>query len=454
MRIVITNPDGIGDAVLRLPLFEELQRAGHDLLLICRGHALPLFARLAGNPTIIPLVENPYEFTRSGRVDFSPVMLESVREFSPDLLMFGAYQWTILEEQLAHMLPSVHILCMNGYRFEHEKNQGVPLRDGTAVQVVEVGEYWHETLKNRALCEAILGHEVSLSDPFITVTPTDIECGRSCLSQVFGTDSPPKQFWFGCMGTTGDYYGDLKDWGSENWATMLRHLVLEKRQAVLLVGSAAERESLERVRTQSGLLENIRVVTGDVSTPEDLSQLLGLTWLSQAYIGRDTGPMHIAAAVKKPVVAVFGAGMWPRFTPMATPSFAMAVDLPCAPCRWNCHQPESWCVKRVPVASVMEAVDTIASGSAALREARLIAPSPELREAAGQYRITSRPVHENTTAAEGKTLSEAASHLESGPSTVISELPELLLNEIRNLRTELGELRKQMTGQCAEQSGG
>src|SRR5207247_4436511 len=58
-----------------------------------------------------------------------------------------------------------------------------------------------------------------------------------------------------------------------------------------------------------------------------VSDLLALTQLSAGYVGHDTGPMHVAAAMGKPVLAVYGGGTWPRFRPAVTPSVALLVGV-------------------------------------------------------------------------------------------------------------------------------
>ena len=198
---------------------------------------------------------------------------------------------------------------MNGYRFEHETNPGVAWDGEGRTEVAMVGEYWHESLKNQALAEAVLGRAVLLADPAIVVTGEDIERGRRCLEQAFGGEAP-NDFWFGCMGSAGDYYGELKDWGRENWCTVLRHLVRERATRFVLVGNEAERASLEKLRAESDVGERVRVLTGDVGEAVGLSELLGLAWLSRGYLGRDTGPMHIAGAVGGGEGG--GGGVWGR----------------------------------------------------------------------------------------------------------------------------------------------
>jgi ADP-heptose:LPS heptosyltransferase len=387
MRIVISNPDGIGDVVLRLPLFEALREAGHELLLICREPSRPLLERLGQGISVIGIQDNPYHGTPAEEAVLEEAPFEEARKFSPDLVVFAPYQWTVFEERLARTLLGVPRIRMNGHRYARGPNKGSVLPPSDRERVVPVDRSWHETLKNQAICRAILGGDIVLKDPAISISEGDIERGRACLREVFGNNSSPENFWIGCVGNAGDRPGNVRDWGRRNWAELLRFMCSELGMKVLLVGNLAERESLEAIRTEAASEGNIEVSAGEASDAEDLSRLLGLTWLARGYIGKDTGPMHIAAALQKPVVAVFGGGHWPQFTPAVTPSAAMTVGLPCIRCAWVCHLPESLCVKQVPVSVVKEAVAAIICGGMQAREARMIAPSAMLVEAAKRRKL-------------------------------------------------------------------
>jgi peptidoglycan hydrolase CwlO-like protein len=253
-------------------------------------------------------------------------------------------------------------------------------------------------------------------------------------------------FWVGCMGNAGDYYSELKDWGAPRWAEMLRYLANEKGRGILLLGGEPERASLEALRESSGVGERVGVAVGDMEALRDVRRLLGLTSMAEGYIGRDTGPMHIAAALKRPVVAVFGAGMWPRFVPQVTPSYSMAVGVPCASCGWHCHLEESVCVKRVPVSEVMGAVDAILGrreNGAGVREARLL-PMPvgltiPQREDPGMHEQQSRKNTE-TMAQGGRTMDETRLD-DSEVAAAMREVKQTLQQDITNLWRIVTDLR-------------
>lgn len=78
-------------------------------------------------------------------------------------------------------------------------------------------------------------------------------------------------------------------------------------------------------------------LTGRTSLPEMIE------WIrrSELLICNDTGPMHIAAALRKPVLALFGPTEPRRTGPYQQIDQVMRVDLPCAPClRSSCSNPE------------------------------------------------------------------------------------------------------------------
>ena len=75
----------------------------------------------------------------------------------------------------------------------------------------------------------------------------------------------------------------------------------------------------------------------------------------------DTGPMHLAAAVGTPVLAVFGPSMPWRYQPLVAHHRVVRVDLPCSPCnrirlppeRCQGHTPD--CLAGVHVDAVVAA---------------------------------------------------------------------------------------------------
>ena len=101
----------------------------------------------------------------------------------------------------------------------------------------------------------------------------------------------------------------------------------------------------------------------------DLVVLAAVLQQCRALLTGDTGPMHLAAAVGTPVLAVFGPSMPWRYGPLVEPSRVVRVDLPCSPCnrirlppeRCQGHTPD--CLAEVHVEAVVAAGRSLLASS-------------------------------------------------------------------------------------------
>ena len=90
-----------------------------------------------------------------------------------------------------------------------------------------------------------------------------------------------------------------KEWPPERFAELASLVWAEQRMPLVLNGAPAEADRLRRI-AQRCPNDACRVV------PSDIPGLLGLTHRAKAVIGLDSGPLHLAAALHKPGVALFG----------------------------------------------------------------------------------------------------------------------------------------------------
>jgi ADP-heptose:LPS heptosyltransferase len=102
-----------------------------------------------------------------------------------------------------------------------------------------------------------------------------------------------------------------KDWGRENWRSLLGKIAAEfPGRALLLLGAAEESEASEFAaegwRANGG---GVVVNLCGVLTPRESAAAIARATL---FVGHDSGPMHLAAAVGTPVAAIFAARNIPR----------------------------------------------------------------------------------------------------------------------------------------------
>jgi ADP-heptose:LPS heptosyltransferase len=145
---------------------------------------------------------------------------------------------------------------------------------------------------------------------------------------------------------------DAKDWGRENWIELCRRLSsrLSPIQAVFL-GAYPEFVRAEECRkVWIGTAVNLCGKT----TPRQSAALLSL---ARIFIGHDSGPMHLAASVQTPCVAIFAArtprGQW---FPLGGPHKVLYRDTDCAGCGLDiCVKERKKCLSQITIDDVVEA---------------------------------------------------------------------------------------------------
>lgn len=109
----------------------------------------------------------------------------------------------------------------------------------------------------------------------------------------------------------GAEFGPAKRWPHYHYAALAEQLIAEGYQ-VLLFGSAKDRETGEAIL--QALLDTARAHCRNLAGETQLEQAVILIAHCAAVVSNDSGLMHIAAALNRPLVALYGPSS-PDFTP-------------------------------------------------------------------------------------------------------------------------------------------
>jgi 3-deoxy-D-manno-octulosonic-acid transferase/heptosyltransferase-1 len=140
-----------------------------------------------------------------------------------------------------------------------------------------------------------------------------------------------------------------KRWNEERYASLADALIEKYHVRVILTWGPGERTTVEKI---ARLMKHPLLIACET---ENLRQLAEIFRRCSLYIGSDTGPMHIAASVRTPVVALFG----PTDHRVNAPSLRnrniiVRKDLACSPCReFRCASRE--CMEAVTPEEVLDA---------------------------------------------------------------------------------------------------
>jgi lipopolysaccharide heptosyltransferase I len=124
-----------------------------------------------------------------------------------------------------------------------------------------------------------------------------------------------------------------KRWPVEHFTELVRRIAAARPEfRFAIMGSADDRAAGAAIAQAAP--EQCLDLTGKISLPEMIEWIR----LGELMISNDTGPMHVAAALGKPVIGIFGPTEPRRTGPYGQLQNVIRIDLPCAPClKSRCH---------------------------------------------------------------------------------------------------------------------
>ena len=204
----------------------------------------------------------------------------------------------------------------------------VNLRDSLAARCIGA-EHWGMVRgdSNRhavtRYLEVLQGHGIDTTDahPHLQLTEDEQTMARCFLTEAGITS---ERLLIG-IHPGGNW--EYKLWSAKNYALVANALCRAQNAAILLFAGPNERELQKQV---SELMDAPPIL---VKT-DNLRHLAALISVCDVYIGNDTGPMHIAAAVDTPVVALFGSTNHIRSGPYGEKRTVVqsGIELGCNPC--------------------------------------------------------------------------------------------------------------------------
>lgn len=261
-RILIIKPSSLGDIIHALPTVAALRRrypAAHISWLINTGYASLLKQSLVVNELI------PFDRQRYGQ---SPVA-------------FADFLATIQGRQFDLVLDLQGLFRTGLIAYATLAPRRIGLSDSR-----ECACLFHNEIVPVPQCHAVDRYLRAARHLDCEIQPVEFPLGishqPSTINHLPLIAVNPVARW------------ETKIWGDENFSRLLDHLPAER---VVLIGAGNERDRIEAINR--GRAKNL---AGQL----DLLQLAELYRQCAVVITNDTGPMHLAAAVGTPVIALFG----------------------------------------------------------------------------------------------------------------------------------------------------
>jgi ADP-heptose:LPS heptosyltransferase len=146
----------------------------------------------------------------------------------------------------------------------------------------------------------------------------------------------------------------LRRWALQKWAELAVYLYQRHELQVVFVGGDEDAADVEKIR------KRLPFETFSFIGQGDLLSYAALAAKAKLMVGNESGPMHIAAAMGVPVIALFGPGQPEVFAPYGPQNRFLHVKLACNPCdQLHCIHPQNPCINRIEVQDVLREVSTL-----------------------------------------------------------------------------------------------
>ena len=328
MRILVVAPSWVGDAVLSHPLLARLKQRDPSAVIdvLAPAWALAVYRRM---PEVARALALPF-----GHGDLK---LGERHAFGRSLERYD--EAIVLPNSWKSALVPFHakIPKRTGYRGE--------LRYGLLNDVRSLDKAALPLIVERYAALAQPAGEPlrrPLPEPRLAVDPAERAETAARLS--LDTSRPIAAF------APGAEYGPAKRWPTRHFAELGRVLV-DRGYQVWLFGSAKDAEVTNEIA--AGLRDVV-----DLAGRTTLDDAIDLLSLATRVVTNDSGLMHIAAALERPMAALFGSSS-PAFTPpLSKHARIITLQLSCSPCFERvCPLGHTNCLVQLEPARVLAALE-------------------------------------------------------------------------------------------------
>ncbi len=182
------------------------------------------------------------------------------------------------------------------------------------------------------------------------VAPSKRETARARLSAAgVDLDSP-----YAILAPTNEFY--TKRWLPERYAAIAEILAGRGFQ-IVLTGAPTEEQIAQVEAVQAATSQKLAKLTS-----LNIGELVAIIAEAALFVGNDSGPAHIAAAVKTPLVVLFGPASAVRWRPWSDRNTELVQNyFSCNPCSmYTCTEfSEPECIRSITIEQVVKAIDKV-----------------------------------------------------------------------------------------------
>jgi len=347
MKILIVKLSAIGDVIHTLPSLNAIRKHypnAHITWLVEKAASSLVVGHEALNRVIISKRKQWI------KKKFGPSCLNNIKEAHQFIKELRDTEYDLIIDFHGLLKSSVLIALARGKRkigfdkgMEHMEHSYIFLNE----RIPAVNMDNHALLRSLMLINAIginskeIEYMIPVSDHTRILTDELLGCHGIKDPGIFVAMNPVAKW-------------ETKLWDNRKFALLADRLIEKYNACVIFTGSQSDKSTIKDI--MSFMSKKAVNLAGETT----LKTLAAIYKKTKLLISTDTGPMHMAAAVGTPVIALFGPTASWRTGPFGSKHKILRSGLNCSPCfKRQCSTID--CMKQISVKQVMDTVNSILS---------------------------------------------------------------------------------------------
>ncbi len=339
-KILVRGTNWLGDAVMTIPALQRLRASFPQahITLLAPPRAAEVFA---GFPPVDEIVV--YLRKEQGKQAF----LDAMRALRKDRYEVAILFQNAFEAALLSILGGVKVRIgydtqRRGVLLTHKLLRGETHRNRHQT---------HDYLDLVAEAErACFGKELTAprqNTPVLTASQEQLQAADALLQRQQINANSQKLIALNVGATN----SRAKCWPEDRFAALADQLARELNACIVLIGAGSERGNAEQVMAQMNNKQAATNLAGETS----MAELIGLLARCDLVVTNDTGPAHVAAALNRPTLTLFGPTNEFETAPLGLHSELLRADgIECARCMHRDCPIDHRCMTRITVDHVMD----------------------------------------------------------------------------------------------------
>ncbi len=337
-RTLVISPNWIGDAVMAQPLLQLLKAANPErpIDVLAPPAVSPVWRQMA---EVAEVLETPF---RHGALQ-----LKERWRYARLLRQRGYADAYILPNTLKYALIPWLAGIARRVGYKGESRYGL------------INVMHHDDVPPRPMVPFYAALAGAPHAPLRSALPkprlaaSDAQVAASCAKTGLDPARPLVVF------APGAEFGGAKRWPPAHFGQLARHILARDPQAqVALLGSPKDGPSCAEVMAAAGAPAGLVSLAGKTS----LADAIALIARAAAVVSNDSGLLHIASALNRPVIAIYGPTDPDHAPPFSDLAASISLRLDCSPCRQReCPLGHQNCMHGISAGQVWQTLEPMLS---------------------------------------------------------------------------------------------